>query len=234
MTNQPLRINLGSGEAYLEGFVNVDALPDAPGVDVVADISDELPFETGSADLIYAAHLLEHFPTDAVPGMLAEWRRVLKDGGQLLVAVPDIEAISQIIAERRPGWFTPPHEPWIGAIYGGQKDEYDFHKTGFTAPWLAYLLNQAGFGAVKREERFREINLRDASFSPLPFGTNISLNMRATAGEGTMIDVSPDPGSRAFNLVDRALTTGLMVSTAVRARIMERRRRRIERDLGWK
>ncbi len=234
MTEKPLRINLGSGEAYLEGFVNVDALPDAPGVDVVADISEELPFESGSADLIYAAHLLEHFPTDAVPGMLAEWRRVLKDGGQLLVAVPDIEAISKIIAERRPGWFTPPHEPWIGAIYGGQKDEYDFHKTGFTAPWLAYLLNQAGFGSAKREERFAEINLRDASFSPLPFGTNISLNMRATAGAGPMIDVSPDPGSRAFNLVDRALTTGLMVSTAARARIMERRRRRVERDLGWK
>ena len=80
MPKKPLRINLGSGEACLEGFVNVDALPDAPGVDVVADISEELPFETGSADLIYAAHLLEHFPTDAVPGMLAEWRRVLRDG----------------------------------------------------------------------------------------------------------------------------------------------------------
>jgi predicted SAM-dependent methyltransferase len=234
VSGKPLRINLGSGEAYLEGFVNVDALPDAPGVDVVADISEELPFETGSADLIYAAHLLEHFPTDAVPGMLAEWRRVLKVGGQLLVAVPDIEAIAKIIAERRPGWFTPPHEPWIGAIYGGQKDEYDFHKTGFTAPWLAYLLNQAGFGAVKREERFQEINLRDASFSPLPFGTNISLNMRATAGQGPMVELGPDPGTRAFNLVDRALTTGLMVSTAARARVMERRRRRIESEMGWR
>ena len=67
-----MKINLGSGQRPIAGFVNVDALPDAPGVNVVADISDVLPFEDGSASLIYAAHILEHFPHDHVPTMLRE------------------------------------------------------------------------------------------------------------------------------------------------------------------
>ena len=63
-----LKLNLGSGLTPIPGFVNVDALEDVPGVDVVADISGRLPFEDGSADLVYASHLLEHFATDQIPG----------------------------------------------------------------------------------------------------------------------------------------------------------------------
>ena len=83
-----LRLNLGSGMTPIPGFVNVDALEDAPDVDVIADISERLPFDDGAAELVYASHLLEHFPTDRVPELLAEWRRVLAPGGVLLIASP--------------------------------------------------------------------------------------------------------------------------------------------------
>src|ERR1700740_499832 len=152
-----LLLNLGSGGVALEGFTNVDALNDAPGGDGVADLSQPLRCAEGEADLIYAAHVLEHFPTDMVPQLLGDWRRVLRTGGLLLVAVPDLEVVARTLVDERPGWFTPPHNPWLGAIYGGQKDEYDFHKTGFTAPWLAGLLTAAGFGSVERVDRFREV-----------------------------------------------------------------------------
>ena len=225
-----LKINLGSGSRPLPGFVNVDALADAPGVDVVTDISEPLPFEDGSAELIYAAHILEHFPTDQVPMLLRDWRRVLRDGGQLLVGVPDLDVIARTLVERS-GWFTPPHGPWLGAIYGGQKDAYDFHKTGFNAPWLAYLLAEAGFGTVRREERFVDIGVMDATVSPLPFGANMSLNMRAIAGDGTLPALRRMPVERAFDVIDRALLFMFVVSTSIRARIMARRRRKIERAL---
>jgi predicted SAM-dependent methyltransferase len=228
-----LRLNLGSGTTPIPGFVNVDALKDAPGVDVVADIGERLPFEDGTAELVYASHLLEHFPTDRVPGMLAEWRRVLRPGGVLLVAVPDLEAIASVLSSRK-GWFTPPNAPWIGAIYGGQKDEYDFHKTGFTAPWLAYLMRNAGFGEIEKVDRFAEIPVADASFSPLPFGVNISLNMRGVAGGADRLvgTMSPEGWTRAFDAFDRLLLLAMHVSTGVRARIMRRRRARLERELG--
>ena len=228
-----MRINLGSGERPIHGFVNVDALPGAPGVDVVADISQRLPFEDGSASLIYAAHLLEHFPHAEVPRLLREWRRVLRDGGQLLVAVPDLDVIARMLNERR-GWFTPPHAPWVGAIYGGQKDEYDFHKAGFTAPWLAHLLTEAGFGAVRRETRFADVGVPDGSVSPLPFGVNVSLNMRAVAGAAPLPPevLTQHPVEHWFAAFDSVLYRVLDVSSTVRARIMDRRRRRLERAIG--
>ena len=228
-----LLLNLGSGGVALEGFTNVDALNDAPGVDVVADLSKPLPFADGEADLIYAAHVLEHFPTDMVPQLLGDWRRVLRTGGLLLVAVPDLEVVARTLVDERPGWFTPPHNPWLGAIYGGQKDEYDFHKTGFTAPWLAGLLTAAGFGSVERVDRFREVAAADTSFSPIPFGSNLSLNVRAVAG------AQPLSGElfvrtrieRFLDIADVALLTGMVVSTRLRSRVMGRRRRKLEQIL---
>ncbi len=224
-----LRINLGSGEVPIAGFVNVDALEGAPGVDVVADIGERLPFDDGAAELVYASHLLEHFPTDRVPALLAEWRRVLAPGGKLLIAVPDLEVIAKVITEK-PGWFTPPHNPWLGALYGGQKDEYDFHKTGFTEAWLAYLLQQAGFGEVRHVARFQEIPVVDGSFSPLPFGVNVSLNMSAVAGGADDLGslTSTRRGERAFNVFDRLLLLAMQVSTGLRARLMRRRLARIK------
>jgi predicted SAM-dependent methyltransferase len=231
--SEPVRINLGSGMTPIEGWVNVDVLPDAPGVDVVADISERLPFSDGEAELLHASHLLEHFPTDDIPRMLREWRRVLKPGGKLLIAVPDLERISRVIVEKE-GWFTPPHNPWLGAIYGGQKDAFDFHKTGYTEAWLAYLLQNAGFGELRRVERFAEVPVHDASFSPLPFGVNISLNMTAVADGADEIG-GLMAGRRSerflFDFVDKLLLLAMQVSTGLRARIMARRLRRIQAKL---
>ena len=55
----PLRLNLGSGNRPLPGFVNVDARQ-LPTVDVVADVRS-LPFENGAAAEVEASSLLEHF-----------------------------------------------------------------------------------------------------------------------------------------------------------------------------
>jgi predicted SAM-dependent methyltransferase len=228
-----LRLNLGSGTTPLLGFTNVDALADAPGVDVVADLSEALPFADGEADLIYVSHVLEHFATEAVPALLSDWRRVLRTGGLLLVAVPDLDVIARVLVERA-GWFTPPHQPWLGAIYGGQKDEYDFHKTGFNAPWLAGLLRDADFGSVERVERFREIGAADTSFSPLPFGVNVSLNMRAVAGASSLSPELFDRTlvERVLDRLDFLLLAGMVVSSRTRSRAMAGRRKRLEDALN--
>lgn len=224
-----IRINLGCGANPIAGFTNVDAL-EGPGVDVVAELRDGLPFPDESADLIYASHVLEHFPTETVPVLLAEWKRVLRTGGRLLVAVPDLDAIAALMVENR-GWFTPPHNPWLGAIYGGQKDEYDFHQTGFTEPWLTALLAGAGFGAIQRVAWFKEIGASDLSRADLPFGRNISLNLRAIAG-----GAPPSPEllragllELGFDVFDTALTRAFRVSTRLRSKLMDRRRRALER-----
>lgn len=54
---------------------------DYPGYDGV-----HLPFSNASQDTVYSSHCLEHVPN--APAALAEWFRVLRVGGFLVIAVP--------------------------------------------------------------------------------------------------------------------------------------------------
>lgn len=55
------------------------------------DLRKGIPFGDDSADVVYHSHLLEHLDRDAVPGFLAEVKRVLKPGGIHRIVVPDLE-----------------------------------------------------------------------------------------------------------------------------------------------
>jgi SAM-dependent methyltransferase len=55
------------------------------------DLRKGIPAEDASVDAVYHSHLLEHLDREAVPGFLAEVRRVLKPGGVHRIVVPDLE-----------------------------------------------------------------------------------------------------------------------------------------------
>lgn len=55
--------------------------------DVVADVEDKLPLEDSTFDCVIARHILEHC-VDALK-VLKEWSRIIRTGGQLIIAVPD-------------------------------------------------------------------------------------------------------------------------------------------------
>lgn len=56
---------------------------------------DGLPFKDASVDGCYASHLLEHLPQDGARRLLMECLRVLRSGGVLRLAVPDLEVIAR-------------------------------------------------------------------------------------------------------------------------------------------
>jgi GT2 family glycosyltransferase len=65
------------------------------GGEVACDVVELKPFADKSVDGILSKHLLEHLLD--VPKALREWARVLKDGGRLVILVPDwryCEAVS--------------------------------------------------------------------------------------------------------------------------------------------
>ena len=59
------------------------------GVDVQAEASDLSLFASNSCDMVFSSHLLEHIPYEDVPKTLAEWARVVKQGGYLVLYLPD-------------------------------------------------------------------------------------------------------------------------------------------------
>lgn len=60
------------------------------GADVRVDSAEDLSLFAGrSCDGVFSSHLLEHIPFEKVPDTLAEWCRVIKDGGHLMLYLPD-------------------------------------------------------------------------------------------------------------------------------------------------
>jgi len=180
--DQHRRLHLGCGVKHIPGFFHVDAL-DYPHVDHVGPV-DRLPFVADeSVELIYACHLLEHFGRKEYLGVLAEWRRVLRPGGVLRLAVPDFEACARLYVEGR----LPQGLPLItGLLMGGQRDQYDFHKMVFDRASLTEALLGLGFSSVRPWD-WRATDhawLDDYSQAHLPHmdkenGAPVSLNLEA-------------------------------------------------------
>jgi predicted SAM-dependent methyltransferase len=144
-----LKLHLGCGTIRIPGFVNVDIDDNLPAVDIVDDVKELYNFPHESTAIIYACHVLEHFAEAERLPILRCWYEVLEPGGELRIFVPDLDRIVNIYHKNWAHFQTPPNAPWIGLIYGGQGDQYDFHKTGFNFVYLKYLLEQVGYDEIE-------------------------------------------------------------------------------------
>jgi len=86
------KLNLGCGGRFRDDWVNVNFTSTGPGV-IAANLGEGIPFPDESFDVVYHSHLLEHFTKPGAADFLKECLRVLKPGGVIRVAVPDLEAI---------------------------------------------------------------------------------------------------------------------------------------------
>lgn len=75
-----------------------DPIPNLPNLysiaDIVADVEKELPLNEESQDVVIARHILEHM-VDHVKA-IKNWKKVIRKGGKLIVAVPDERITSTI------------------------------------------------------------------------------------------------------------------------------------------
>jgi hypothetical protein len=144
-----LRLNLGCGHIPLPGFINVD-MRDLPGVDVIAECG-ALPFESGSVDEIFSAHLVEHFPQEElIRRLLPYWQSLLRPNGTFRAVTPDGAAMVAGVADGSYGF-----EEFREVLFGGQDYEGDFHYNLLTPESLARVVEQAGFVAPEVPVRGR-------------------------------------------------------------------------------
>jgi SAM-dependent methyltransferase len=122
------RLNLGCGLDAIEGWVNVDKSfgpmlgrhPHLRKLLFVAgvlngeqyrtewpqniqrtDIVRRMPWPEGSVDFIYSSHMVEHLNRTEVRKVLTEFLRVLRTGGLVRLALPDLHVMARDYLERK-------------------------------------------------------------------------------------------------------------------------------------
>ena len=188
-----IKLHLGCGRRYLPGYLHVD-IQTYPHIDIIHDIRSKLSNDIiapESIEEIYACHVLEHIPRQHIVETLIEWHSLLKYGGKLRLAVPDFEAIVEVYLKDK----NSLHSCLLGLLYGGQRDQWDYHTLGFDMVNITRLLEQVGFAHIERYnwQEFLPQDYDDYSRCYLPHGDNIngrlmSLNVIATKSQPPPLD----------------------------------------------
>lgn len=136
-------ITSGPLAAYAETRLDIDPNMRPDIVASMTDLGDIGPF-----DMIYSSHSLEHLTSADVDKALAEFLRVLKPGGGVLIFVPDVEGVEPTDDVL----FEAPCGPITGRnlIFGLDipAQPYMRHLTGFVRDTLEEALTKAGFAEV--------------------------------------------------------------------------------------
>ncbi len=146
-----IKLNLGCGPCHLpteEGWKNTDIRTDA-GFEVEEhwDFLERIPLEDNSVDFILAWHILEHAGLTGRTDMLNDWHRILKPGGKLAIAVPDILTIFEMYKR---GEFDDPWYIFMVNLYGPWNGSVgDLHKWGYCRQELDKVLLEIGFSDIK-------------------------------------------------------------------------------------
>lgn len=139
-----MKLHLGCGRKKLPDYVNIDL----SNSDLDMDIR-QLPHGSDSIDEILSVHVFEHFYLHEAGNVMAEWFRVLKPGGRLILELPCYDKVIEHIklghADNLTRW----------AMYGEPRTHLDgepaLHKWIWYMDELAQLMFHTGFQKVTNE-----------------------------------------------------------------------------------
>lgn len=93
LRTHPIRkLQIGAQCNVLKGWLNTDLNPKLNEV-VFLDATKTFPFESATFDYIFCEHLIEHLTYHEGLFMLRECHRVLKPGGKIRIATPNLEIL---------------------------------------------------------------------------------------------------------------------------------------------
>lgn len=169
-------LNVGCGTDYKKGWINIDNNSDdnIEKLDLNWDLRNPLPFPDNSADFIFNEHFFEHLTVSEGQTAMRDLKRVLKPGGVMRIAMPDLEVVVNnylhvpldkdpvikefnIDAKTRAEWMNMSFRWW------GHQWLYDWEE-------LQRRLKEAGFTKMKRcklreskHKELRNLEIRDGS-----------------------------------------------------------------------
>ncbi len=142
-----LRMHLGCGEQYLDGYVNVDLAAEQHTVqlqqrrDLEENIQD-LVLPPGSCREVRSHHVFEHFPRAQALRLLMEWHRWLVEGGTLLLETPDLEhSLKSLLPQQAPAL----RSKVLRHLFGSQEASWALHLEAYDEARFRHILPALGF-----------------------------------------------------------------------------------------
>jgi predicted SAM-dependent methyltransferase len=187
-----VKVNFGSAAEAIPGWINVDKSPGvllarrpalraalgrlgllsdeqiwgfSPDV-IYGDATRRLRFADRTVEVIYSSHMIEHLSRAAGRRFLAEARRVLRPGGRVRLATPDLGALITEYCRADPtGGGSPAADEFMAALHlfhagdeGLLRRLISRNLSGHWHQWLydveslSALLAEAGFTEIRRME----------------------------------------------------------------------------------
>lgn len=153
-----VRINFWCGGRILDGWLNVDGAhrnKEVRGPDLLhavqfapdGSIVNPLPLPDGCAEELQAIHAAEHVHKWELPFLIAEWHRLLKPGGLLVLELPDLMKCCKNVLDGVVRGGKHPDQLGMFGLYGDPRSNDPFmnHKYSYTFKTLSPLVIAAGF-----------------------------------------------------------------------------------------
>jgi predicted SAM-dependent methyltransferase len=143
-----MKLHLGCGRNYLNGYINIDypATEHTVQADLMADIYADLTklsYPFSSIDEIRLHHVFEHFSRPVTLALLCRWRDWLKPGGLLRIETPDAMACFKSMIN--PLISFDNKQQIMRHLFGSHEASWAVHWDGWYKEKFTITLNTLGF-----------------------------------------------------------------------------------------
>ena len=174
------KLHLGAGPGSPPGWLSTDVTRSETVV--YLDATEEFPIADRAFDYVFSEHMIEHMPWQSGLAMLKECHRILKPGGTIRVATPDLAVLLGLYGAER----DPRGERYIRWIVDRCLPEPRAYKASFVInnafrSWGHQFLYDA---------ELLEMALRDAGFAGIRrcrYGESADANLRGIESHGRNI-----------------------------------------------
>jgi len=149
-----MKLHLGCGQIYLEGYVNIDypltehSVQEKSVADEFADLT-KLKYKPERIDEVRLHHVFEHFPRTSAVALLASWHSWLKKGGKVHIEVPDFFATAELVLN--PSTNEEDRKVGIRHIFGSNEADWAVHYDAWGEERFRELFKIFGFKVEKVE-----------------------------------------------------------------------------------
>jgi hypothetical protein len=148
-----MKLNLASGQMYLDGYINIDNQSMYHGdmkIDHVADVFT-LEWENNTVEEIILSHFAMYIPYQQMSVLLKRWNGWLKKDGRLIIETGNVKNIAQFIVNNEdPDLINGPNG--VMQLFGWETTAG--HKWAWCPETLSQLMYNTGYHDIQVGEGY--------------------------------------------------------------------------------